>query len=63
MHNFLKIFELYINIVEQNTKNRKDDIIFENLINAHDLRYIALFIYIEEKIYNNIKNIINTKIC
>lgn len=62
MHNHLKIFGLWIYIVEKHMQLAKDDTDLDRSTKGFNLTQITLCISIAENVYSNIQNIINAKI-
>lgn len=61
MYNYLKIYRLWVQIVEKHKQPKKDNPGQEKWVKAHDLIYTTLRISIEENTYSNIENITNDR--
>lgn len=62
MHNYFKIFGLWVYIIEKHKQPKKDNTSLEKWVKAHNLTYIALCVCIKRNAYSDIKNITNSKI-
>lgn len=62
MHEYFKIFGLWVYIIEKYEQPMKDNAGQEKYVKVYDLICMVWDIYIEGNAFNDIKNIFNTKI-